>query len=118
MEGSRDSLSWHDRSSQNLPLVSRPAVVRHIPRAVRARRKYILFIGPHWSPFGAITMFTASNRTARFASFSFAVLMVVVVNGSMLKNFDNVAQKASLAQNTQTLNVAVLDTVTIVGRRS
>jgi hypothetical protein len=63
-------------------------------------------------------MFTASNRTARLASLSFAVLMAVVVNGSMLKNFDNVAQKASLAQSTQALNVAVLDTVTIVGRRS
>lgn len=62
-------------------------------------------------------MFTASNRTARFFSFSFAVVMAVVVNGSVLINFDKVATQSVLAQNSQTLNVAVLDTVTIVGRR-
>jgi hypothetical protein len=62
-------------------------------------------------------MFTASHRTARFFSFSFAVVMAVVVNGSVLINFDKVATQAVLAQNSQTLNVAVLDTVTIVGRR-
>ena len=62
-------------------------------------------------------MFTASNRTARFFSFSFAVVMAVAVNGSVLLNFDSVAKEAVLAQNTQTLNVAVLDTVIIVGHR-
>ena len=31
-------------------------------------------------------MFTAANRTSRFVSFSFAVLMTVVVNGGMLSD--------------------------------
>ena len=62
-------------------------------------------------------MFTASNRTTRLASFTFAVLMAVVVNGSMLMKFDSVATDATLAQASATRNVAVLETVTIVGRR-
>jgi hypothetical protein len=62
-------------------------------------------------------MFTASNRTSRLVSFSFAVLMAVVVNGSLLMNFDSVAQNAVVAQSSQVRDVAVLDTVTIVGRR-
>ena len=62
-------------------------------------------------------MFTASNRTSRLASFTFAVLMTVVVNGSMLMTFDSAAQEATLAQSTQVRTVAVLETVTVVGRR-
>ena len=62
-------------------------------------------------------MFTASNRTARLLSFGFAVVMAVVVNGSMLMNFDNVATEAVVAQTAQARSVAVLETVTIVGRR-
>lgn len=62
-------------------------------------------------------MYTASNRTSRLVSFSFAVLMAVVVNGSVLLNFDSVAQNAVVAQSSQVRDVAVLDTVTIVGRR-
>ena len=62
-------------------------------------------------------MFTASNRTSRLAGITFAVLMTVAVNGSMLMKFDSVATAASLAQSVQASNVAVLDTVTIVGRR-
>jgi hypothetical protein len=81
------------------------------------RRKYILFNGPQWPHLGEIKMFTSSNRTTRLASFTFAVLMAVVVNGSMLMNFDSVATEAALAQATQAGNVAVLETVTIVGRR-
>ena len=61
-------------------------------------------------------MFTASNNTTRLAAFSFAVLMAVVVNGGMLMKFDSVAQEVA-ADNTQPSNVAVLETVTVVGRR-
>ena len=63
-------------------------------------------------------MFTSSNRTMRLASVSFAVLMAVIVNGSMLMKFDSVAKRADLAQATQARSVAVLETVTIVGRRN
>lgn len=62
-------------------------------------------------------MFTASNRTSRLAGFTFAVLMVVAVNGSMLMKFDSVATNASLAQSAQARHVAVLETVTIVAHR-
>ena len=62
-------------------------------------------------------MFTASNRTSRLASFTFAVFMVVAINGSILMKFDSVATSASLAQNAQPSNLAVLETVTIVGHR-
>ena len=62
-------------------------------------------------------MFTAANRTSRFVSFSFAVLMTVVVNGGMLMTFDKVAQYATVAQALKAQTVAVLETVTIVGRR-
>lgn len=62
-------------------------------------------------------MFTASNRTTRLVSLSFAVLMAVVVNGSMLMKFDSVAQEATMVQSTQVRHVAVLDTVNIVGHR-
>lgn len=62
-------------------------------------------------------MFKTTNTATRLAGFSFAVLMVVVVNGSMLMKFDSVATSASLAQSAQTRNVAVLETVTVVGRR-
>ena len=62
-------------------------------------------------------MFTSSNRTSRLASFLFAVVMAVAVNSSVLMTFDSVTPDAYLAQNTQTRNVVVLETVTIVGRR-
>lgn len=62
-------------------------------------------------------MFTATNRTARFAGITFAVFMAVVVNGSMLMHFDSVATEAALALSPQPANVAVLETVTITGRR-
>ncbi len=62
-------------------------------------------------------MFTSSNRTMRLASVSFAVLMAVVINGSMLMKFDSVATEAAMAHATQARSVAVLETVTIVGRR-
>ena len=62
-------------------------------------------------------MFTASNNTTRLAAFSFAVLMAVVVNGGMLLKFDSVAHEVATANTTQPSNVAVLETVTIVGRR-
>lgn len=84
---------------------------------MQIRLKYILFNGPQWPEFGKIKMFTSSNRTTRLASFTFAVLMAVFVNGTMLMKFDSVASEASIAQATQPRNVAVLETVTIVGRR-
>lgn len=71
-------------------------------------------IGPK---LGEINMFTAANRTSRFISFSFAILMTVVVNGGMLMTFDKVAQDATLAQASKAQAVAVLETVTIVARR-
>ncbi len=62
-------------------------------------------------------MFTASNSTTRFAGFTFAVLMALAINGSMLLTFESVATPASLAQSANAGHVAVLDTVTIVGQR-
>jgi hypothetical protein len=62
-------------------------------------------------------MFTASNRTSRLAGITFAVFMAVAVNGSMLMKFDSVATAASQAQSAPAHQVAVLDAVTIVGRR-
>lgn len=62
-------------------------------------------------------MFTSSNRTSRLAGFVFAVVMAVAVNSSVLMTFDSVATDAHLALTTPTRNVAVLETVTIVGRR-
>lgn len=62
-------------------------------------------------------MFTVSNTATRLASFTFAVLMVMAVNGSMLMKFDNAATSASVAQSAKVRQVAVLETVTIVGRR-
>lgn len=106
-----------NRLSQYLPYVSHPIAVHHIARALQDLLKYILFNGLQWSEFGEIKMYTASNRTTRLVSFSFAVLMAVVVNGSMLMKFDSVAKEAALTHSTQALNVAVLETVTIVGRR-
>ena len=84
---------------------------------MQIRLKYILFNGPQWPEFGKIKMFTSSNRTTRLASFTFAVLMAVFVNGTMLMKFDSIGSEASIAQATQPRNVAVLETVTIVGRR-
>lgn len=63
-------------------------------------------------------MFAASNTATRFASFAFAFVMAVAVNGSMLMKFDSVATSATVAQTSQARNVAVLETVTIVGHRS
>jgi hypothetical protein len=62
-------------------------------------------------------MFKASNSTTRLAGFTFAVLMAIAINGSMLVKFDGVATSASLAQSAKVRNVVVLDTVTIVGHR-
>jgi hypothetical protein len=63
-------------------------------------------------------MFTASNTATRLASFTFAVLMVMAVNSSLLVKFDNVATSAVAAQSAKVRQLAVLETVTIVGRRS
>ena len=62
-------------------------------------------------------MFTASNSTSRLTAFTFAVLMTVVVHGSMLATFNSAANDATVAQSTQTRNVAVLEKVSIVGKR-
>ena len=62
-------------------------------------------------------MFTASNTATRLAGFTFAVLMVMAINGSILMKFDSVATSASVAQSAKVRQVAVLETVTIVGRR-
>ncbi len=62
-------------------------------------------------------MFTASNSVSRLVGFTFAVLMTVVVNGVMLMTFDSVESTTTVAQGSQPPNVAVLETVTIIGRR-
>lgn len=62
-------------------------------------------------------MFAASNHTTRMFSFAFAALMAVAIHGSMLMKFDSVASANTAAQGTQARHVAVLETVTVVGRR-
>lgn len=86
--------------------------------AIQNLRKYILFNGLQWPEFGEIKMFTSSNRTSRLASFAFAVVMAAAVNSGVLLTFESVASDAYLAQSSQARNVAVLETVTIVGRRT
>ena len=63
-------------------------------------------------------MYTATSRTARFASLTFAVFMAVAINGSMLMKFDSLATSDTLAQSASGPTVVALKTVTIVGRRS
>lgn len=62
-------------------------------------------------------MTAATYRTSRMIGFTFAVLMATIINGSVLVGFDHVATKAAAAQSAENRNVAVLDTVTIVGHR-
>lgn len=62
-------------------------------------------------------MFTATSRTTHFASFTFSLLIAIAINGSLLMKFDSVATNAYLARSAQSDNVAVLETVTIVGHR-
>lgn len=62
-------------------------------------------------------MFKASNTTTRLVGFTFAALMAIAIHGSMLVQFDSVATSASVAQSAKLPQVAVLETVTIVGRR-
>lgn len=62
-------------------------------------------------------MFTTATRSSRLASFTFAVVMAVAVNGSLLMTFDSVATTACRSQSSEAGNVAVLETVTIVGHR-
>ena len=63
-------------------------------------------------------MFTTANRTTRTACLSFAILTAIAINGAMLLTFDGVATDAFTAQCINSGNVAILDTVTIVGRRT
>ena len=62
-------------------------------------------------------MFSTSKNTTRLVGFSFAVLMAMAVNGDMLLKFDSVAQEMAAANSTQTHNLAVLETVTVLGHR-
>jgi hypothetical protein len=62
-------------------------------------------------------MFTATNTSTRLAAFSVALLMTVALHGRMLQTFDAVADNATMAQASQDRNVAVLEPVTVVGRR-
>ena len=63
-------------------------------------------------------MFATSITTKRLASLAFAMAMVVAVNGGMLLMFDSVAQEVASVSSAQPANVAVLETVTIIGRRA
>lgn len=81
------------------------------------RRQYILFNGPQWLEFGEKKMFTSSNRTSRLAGLMFAAVMAVAIHSSVLMTFDNLATDAYVAQSILPPNVAVLETVTIVGQR-
>ena len=63
-------------------------------------------------------MYSATSRTSRFASLTFAVFMAVAVNGSMLMKFDSLATANTLAQSASGTTVVALQTVTIVGHRS
>ena len=62
-------------------------------------------------------MFTTAHRSSRLASLTFAFVMAVAVNGSLLMTFDSVATAACRSQSADAGNVAVLETVTIVGHR-
>ncbi len=63
-------------------------------------------------------MFATSTTTKRLASLAFAAAMMVAVNGGMLLMFDSVAKETASVNNAQPANVAVLETVTVIGRRA
>lgn len=54
--------------------------------------------------------------TTHIASFFAALLITTAITGSMLSQFDEMAQEATAAQNAPTL--VTLNTVTIVGHRA
>ena len=65
---------------------------------------------------GATTM---SKTTTHFAAFVIAAIMTLATQGTMLWQFDQVAQQNNLALANQALTTVVkLDTVTITGRRA
>ena len=63
-------------------------------------------------------MLATSHTTQRLASLAFAMAMVVAVNGGMVLMFDSVAKDIASVNSAQPANVAVLETVTIIGRRA
>ena len=63
-------------------------------------------------------MFVTSITTQRLASLAFAVGMMVAVNGGMLLMFDSASKDVASVSSAQPSNMAVLETVTIIGRRA
>lgn len=60
-----------------------------------------------------------TTRTNKLAAMLIALLMTVATQGTMLSQFDGVAQDAALAQAcTANKTQLTLDTVTVTGRRS
>lgn len=104
-------------SSWYLPYTSPLQVVRRKGRAIEIQDTYILFNGAAVASNLEKKMFATSNTTKRLASLAFAVGMMVAVNGGMLLMFDSASQKMASVNSVQPSNVAVLETVTIIGRR-
>jgi hypothetical protein len=59
-----------------------------------------------------------TTGTTQLAAMAVAVLMTVVTNGTMLWQFDSVAQDATWTPNNQSPTMLTLDKVTIVTQRS
>jgi|GEM_PF-2756122 hypothetical protein len=60
-----------------------------------------------------------TTRTTKLAAMLIALLMTVATQGTMLSQFDGVAQSAVLAQGcTANKTLLTLETVTVTGRRS
>ena len=111
-------ISHRLHSSWYLPYTSPYDVVRRKGRAIQNRRNYILFNGAAVASNLEKIMRATSNITQRLASMAFAMAMVVAVNGGVLLMFGSVAKDMASVNSAQPANVAVLETVTIIGRRA
>jgi hypothetical protein len=87
-------------------------------RAIKIQGTYILFNGATVVSYLEKKMFATSTTTKSLVSLAFAIGMMVAVNGGMLLMFDSVAQETASVNSAQPANVAVLETVTIIGRRA
>ena len=86
-------------------------------RAIEIQGTYILFNGAAVASNLEKKMFATSITTQRLASLAVAMAMVVAVNGGMLLMFDSASQNMASVNSAQPANLAVLETVTIIGRR-
>ncbi len=102
------------RSSQLSTRFSRHGAVCRKARAIQNQSAYILFNWPQWPK---LEKHMNTDRTTRLAAFALALLVSLVINGTLLWQFDTLAQDGVLASAVPAATVT-LETVTIVGART